>query len=253
MQISNFLPFVSLVFASPLQPELPEQRAQVNLPKTKEGDKTALQQRLVCYERTGQYGESYSYTDYAPFLNNFDNRIQSCCFDGVWILYGDVQYNGGNTMAHNFWAYGENYCTDMPSNFISQASSLRYTGHPSDMYQDSINMYFNEYFMGDEEFAYSNSPILNYDNRAQSIIVTGYQWWTIYEYPNYQGYSACLAPGNNGFPGFYSTRASLHSLANDVSSIALGCHSAERLYPDNHKMRMEANNNNGTNGFSFFH
>ena len=76
MQISNFLSFVSLVFASPLQPELPEQRAQVNLPKTKEGDKTALQQRLVCYERTGQYGESYSYTDYAPFLNNFDNRIQ---------------------------------------------------------------------------------------------------------------------------------------------------------------------------------
>jgi len=245
----NFLPLLSLAFASPLQPQIPGQRAKLNLPTTKDGDKTALQQRLVCYERTGQYGESYAYTDYAPYLNNFDNRIQSCCFDGVWILYGDVQYNGGNTLAHNFWAYGENYCTDMPPNFVNQASSLRYTGHPGDMYRDSINMYFNEYFMGDEEFAYQDSPLLNYDNRAQSIILTGYQYWTIYQYPNYQGYSACLAPGNNGMPGFYSTQGSLHSLANDVSSIAMGCHSNVRLYPDNHRMRMA----NGTNGFSSFH
>merc|ERR1712154_302738 len=113
----------------------------------------------------------------------------------------------------------------------------------------TLNMYFNEYFMGDEEFAYQDSPLLNYDNRAQSIILTGYQYWTIYQYPNYQGYSACLAPGNNGFPGFYSTQGSLHSLANDVSSIAMGCHSNVRLYPDNHRMRMA----NGTNGFSSFH
>merc|ERR1712154_606160 len=61
----------------------------------------------------------------------------------------------------------------MPTNFKNEASSLRYVGHPSDMYKDSINMYFNEYFMGDEEFAYQNSPVLNYDNRAQSIIVPG--------------------------------------------------------------------------------
>ena len=250
MQSLILLSLISLVFNSPLQLDVATQRrTKLSLETEEEGTKSALQQRLVCYERTGQYGESYAYTDYAPYLNQFDNRIQSCCFDGIWILYGDVQYNGGNTMAHNFWAYGENYCTDMPSSFINQASSLRYTGHPSDMYRDSINMYFNEYFMGEEEFAYNNAPQLNYDNRAQSIIVTGRQWWTIYQYPNYQGYSACLAPGNNGFPGFYSTRDTLHSLANDVSSVALGCHSTEMIYPDNHAMRSA----NGTYGFSNFH
>merc|ERR1712227_765409 len=97
-----------------------------------------------------------------------DNKIESCVFNGIWILYGEEVYNSGNPLAHNFW---------------NEASSLRYSGHPQDMYKDSINMYFNEYFMGDEEFAYQNSPVLNYDNRAQSIIVTGDQWWTILSLP----------------------------------------------------------------------
>ena len=211
----------------------------------------AFQQRLQCWDRTSQNGDSVIATDYMPYISyhNMDNKIESCVFNGIWILYGEEVYNSGNPLAHNFWAYGENYATDMPSNFMNEASSLRYSGHPQDMYKDSINMYFNEYFMGDEEFAYQDSPLLNYDNRAQSIILTGYQYWTIYQYPNYQGYSACLAPGNNGMPGFYSTQGSLHSLANDVSSIAMGCHSNVRLYPDNHRMRMA----NGTNGFSSFH
>ena len=110
MQSLILLSLISLVFNSPLQLDVATQRrTKLSLETTEEGTKSALQQRLVCYERTGQYGESYAYKDYAPFLNQFDNRIQSCCFEGIWILYGDVQYNGGNTMAHNFWAYGENY------------------------------------------------------------------------------------------------------------------------------------------------
>merc|ERR1712181_122808 len=174
----------------------------------------AFQQRLQCWDRTGQNGDSVIATDYMPYISyhNMDNKIESCVFNGIWILYGDEVYNGGNPLSHNWWAYGENYASDTPANFRNEASSLRYSGHPGDMYKDSINMYFNEYFMGDEEFAYQNSPVLNYDNRAQSIIVTGDQWRTIYEFANYEGYKACLA--------------------HDISSVAVGCYAKDKFYPD---------------------
>merc|ERR1712133_267351 len=182
----------------------------------------AFQQRLQCWDRTGQQGDSVIATDYMPYISyhNMDN---------------------------NFWAYGENYPTDMPTNFRNEASSLRYVGHPQDMYKDSINMYFNEYFMGDEEFAYQNSPVLNYDNRAQSIIVTGDQWWTIYESANYGGYKACLAPGQDTMPAFYSTMGSLHSLANDISSVAIGCYAKDKFYPD--ALNVTSRSAHGARGF----
>merc|ERR1712107_130268 len=122
-----------------------------------------------------------------------------------------------------------------------------YSGHPQDMYKDSINMYFNEYFMGDEEFAYQNSPVLNYDNRAQSIIVTGDQWWMIYESANYGGYKACLAPGQDNMPAFYSTMGSLHSLANDISSVAIGCYAKDKFYPD--ALNVTSRSAHGASGF----
>ena len=209
----------------------------------------AFQQRLQCWDRTSQNGDSVIATDYMPYISyhNMDNKIESCVFNGIWILYGEEVYNSGNPLAHNFWAYGENYATDMPSNFMNEASSLRYSGHPQDMYKDSINMYFNEYFMGDEEFAYQNSPVLNYDNRAQSIIVTGDQWWTIYESANYGGYKACLAPGQDTMPAFYSTMGSLHSLANDISSVAIGCYAKDKFYPD--ALNVTSRSAHGASGF----
>ena len=209
----------------------------------------AFQQRLQCWDRTSQNGDSVIATDYMPYISyhNMDNKIESCVFNGIWILYGEEVYNSGNPLAHNFWAYGENYATDMPSNFMNEASSLRYSGHPQDMYKDSINMYFNEYFMGDEEFAYQNSPVLNYDNRAQSIIVTGDQWWTIYESANYGGYKACLAPGQDNMPAFCSTMGSLHSLANDISSVAIGCYAKDKFYPD--ALNVTSRSAHGASGF----
>lgn len=230
-----------------LSPSVARQRAALQV----DASDKAFKQRLQCWDRTGQNGDSVIADDYMPYISyhNMDNKIESCCFNGIWLLYGEEVYNSQNVQAHNFWAYGQDYCTDMPSNFMNDASSLRYTGHPDDMYKDSLNLYFAEYFMGDEEFAYQNSPVLNYDNRAQSIIVTGSQWWTIYEQPNFGGYKACLAPGQDGFPAFYTTAASLHSLANDVSSVAIGCFAEHKIYPDNHSMRSV----NGTSGFFGFH
>merc|ERR1712113_1101775 len=167
----------------------------------------AFQQRLQCWDRTSQNGDSVIATDYMPYISyhNMDNKIESCVFNGIWILYGEEVYNSGNPLAHNFWAYGENYATDMPSNF------------------------------------------LNYDNRAQSIIVTGDQWWTIYESANYGGYKACLAPGQDNMPAFYSTMGSLHSLANDISSVAIGCYAKDKFYPD--ALNVTSRSAHGAGGF----
>merc|ERR1712107_872483 len=97
----------------------------------------AFQQLLQCWDRTSQNGDSVIATDYMPYISyhNMDNKIESCVFNGIWILYGEEVYNSGNPLAHNFWAYGENYATDMPSNFMNEASSLMYSGHPQDMYK----------------------------------------------------------------------------------------------------------------------
>jgi hypothetical protein len=200
-----------------------------------DGDSAAGRQKIVCYDGPNQTGQSIVIDDYMPYIEgNMGNRIESCCFNGIWILYGEENYNRDDLTAHNFWAYGQdyNYCTNMPNGFKNEASSVRYSGHPSNMTKASINLYHSEYFMGDEEFAYENSPVLNYDNRAQSVIVTGDEWWTIYSGSNYQGYKACLAPGINGGPAFYLNKASLHSLGNDISSLAKGCWAEKRLEPD---------------------
>merc|ERR1712055_815431 len=113
----------------------------------------AVNQFADCYDYTNQGGDRVHATDYVPALRqyNMDNKIESCCFTGIFILYED-----------------ENY--------------------------DNNNMYFNEYFIGDEEFTYNDAPILNYDNRAQSIVVTGCSAWTLYQYDSYNGYAMCVFP-----------------------------------------------------------
>merc|ERR1712055_815429 len=82
----------------------------------------AVNQFADCYDYTNQGGDRVHATDYVPALRqyNMDNKIESCCFTGIFILYEDGNY-------------------------------------------DNNNMYFNEYFIGDEEFTYNDAPILNYD------------------------------------------------------------------------------------------
>jgi hypothetical protein len=42
--------------------------------------------------------------DYAPNLGqyNFNNRASSCCFDGIWILYDEFDYNVNNFQVEKF-------------------------------------------------------------------------------------------------------------------------------------------------------
>jgi len=112
-----------------------------------------------------------------------------------------------------------------------------------------VNMYFNEYFNGDEEYSYVDKPQLNYDNRALSLIVTGCSFWTLYQDRYYQGNAVCVGPANQVScePGFYSTRSSLSGIAGDISSLRRGCYSKRWLLPDNYNHMGRNNNNNNNN------
>ena len=81
----------------------------------------ASSQTLTCYDYMGGGGDSVRAIDYIPALRsyNFDNRIGSCCFTGTWFLFAEENYNGYNTGSPNWWAYGDNYCLDVPVGFLS--------------------------------------------------------------------------------------------------------------------------------------
>ena len=171
-------------------------------------DKTLVNQYSDCYDYTAQGGSRLHVIDYiadlAPY--SFDNRISSCCFTGIWLMYADRNYNVANIGAANWWQYGNNYCTNVPAAFDNVASSIRYVGVPDNAGTSTINLYNNEFFIGGEEYAYQDTYQLNYDNQAKSIIITGCTAWTVYDGRNYSGKCKCLWPSdtNNCYPGFYT-------------------------------------------------
>jgi hypothetical protein len=204
----------------------------------------ATMQYLDCFDYTNQGGERLRAIDYIPalYLNNFDNRISSCCFTGIWLIYADEDYNERNAGAANWWAYGNNYCSNVPAAFDNQASSLRFTGAPDGWEFDVLNLYFNDFFIGGEEYLYNDAAQLNYDNRARSVIVTGCSAWTLYQYNNYQGERLCVWPSNTAacYPGFYTTSQSLGLLAGQVSSARKGCYAQRSVMPDNYDPEAKA-------------
>ncbi len=57
-------------------------------------------QYLDCWQSFNQQGKSIRIADYVPNLKNindqggpWDNQISSCCFNGIWTLYDDIEYN----------------------------------------------------------------------------------------------------------------------------------------------------------------
>jgi len=204
-------------------------------------------QFLDCYDQSGY---RFHATDYAPSLRayNWDNRITSCCFTGIWMLYDEEDYNEYSTNAATWWAHGINNCIDVPQQFRNAASSLRFTGAPDDFLYDTLNLYFSDFFIGDEEFMYTDMPLLNYDNRAMSLIVTGCTPWTLYQYDHFEGDAMCVFPSSSTdcTPGYYTTSQALSTLAGQVSSARKGCLAKKKVLPDNYGARMVGN---GTSGF----
>merc|ERR1711892_1498382 len=221
------------------------------MPAGKNADVRANSQSLTCYDYSNGGGDSVNAIDYIPALRNYnmDNRIGSCCFTGIWMLYAEEDYNGYSTGSPNWWAFGDNNCLDVPPQFANAASSLRFTGAPDDWKYDTLNFYFNDYFIGDEEFTYNSMPQLNYDNRARSLIVTGCDVWTLYTDRNYGGLSMCVYPADssNYTPGLYPNSQTLGNLAGQISSARRGgCFAEKKVFPVNYGMRSFGN---GTSGF----
>ena len=202
-------------------------------------------QALSCYSSGGGGGDVLRATDYIPDLGrySFNNKIQSCCVGGVWVMYAGAGYNKDNPTASSWWVYGDYYCTNVPQGFENKASSLRFVGAPDDWKYDTLNLYFREFFIGDEEFMYSDKSRLVNDNKARSIIVTGCSGWTLYQYDDYQGAAVCVFPSDtlSCNPGFYSTTTSLGMMDRQVSSVRRGCWARERVYPENNGVAAPVN------------
>jgi len=215
----------------------------------KYGGAPAVDQVADCFDYANQGGDRLRAIDYIPDLAgyNFNNRIDSCCFTGIWILYAEPNYNTYATAAHNMWAFGNNHCMNVYSGFENTASSLRYTGIPDAWTESSINLYYNEYFIGGEEYSYVDVPQVNYNDATKSVVITGCEDWTVYQDRNYLGNCKCFGPADKVkcTPGFYSTESSLGYMSRSISSARKGCFCATRATPDNKVLKSDENGASG--------
>ena len=66
----------------------------------------------------------------------------------------------------------------------------------------------------------------------RSMIITGCSPWTLYEFSNFQGQSACWYPADtsNCYPSFFRDENKMNGWAGQVSSVRHGCFSTEKFY-----------------------
>jgi len=218
----------------------------------------ASNQAIVCYDYTGQGGDQFRTNEVVVELwrEGFDNKIESCCLDGFWILYAGDSFNNATSVQESWWGFGSSYCTDLPTQFRNKASSLRYVGLSQDWVGDGLNLYTRENYGGKTRVTTQDEGIIDFqpgfDNAAQSAIVTGCTSWTLYQYDWYLGDSLCLPAGqraaDTGFcePAFYSSNSSLGLLAGQVSSMRKGCWTQVMASPN----KMVQTSENGLSGWS---
>ena len=75
------------------------------------------------------------------------------------------------------------------------------------------------------DFPYSQQCFSN-----RSMIITGCSPWTLYEFSNFQGQSACWYPADtsNCYPSFFRDENKMNGWAGQVSSVRHGCFSAKK-------------------------
>ena len=176
--------------------------------------------KLTCNDMDGDNAKYF--TDYIPQLSIKDFTF--CNVSGIWILYDAENYTGSTS----FWMYGYKNLVKLPTQFKNNIKSIRFPGAPDDWKASSINIYSQEMFMGQEEFAYDDIP--EFKIEASSIIITGCEPWTVFMETNYQGSSRCLFPSDveKCSPGLFPTYSSLNKgAAGKVFSAQRGCNDKE--------------------------
>ncbi|CAG0884153.1 unnamed protein product [Darwinula stevensoni] len=108
-----------------------------------------------------------------------DNVISSTCITGVWIFYGESNYNSQSSGVVEYNA-GDYYCWNLGI-ANNQVSSLRYAGDTFAWKDPSLNLYQFEYFCGMEFFETQDTPQLPVEmDTVDSFIITGREYWTLY-------------------------------------------------------------------------
>jgi len=201
--------------------------------------KSGMDQYIYCYDGPNCAGIRIQINidpvpDLAQSPYYFDNRIVSCLYNGIYILYDGRNYNVDNLNGAVYAeAWGENNCVNM-GQFSNMATSIRLTGVPNGWLFDSFNVYEGELYNGREQWAFDDAPGLTYDNFGKSMIITGCTPWTLYEYPNYGGQSACWYPADtqNCYPSFFRDQNAMKGWANQISSVRHGCYSDTKYYAE---------------------
>ena len=96
--------FLSLALALRISTKDDTERRLTRRP-VRDQEPEGRKQFLDCYDR---YGSQFHAVDYVPSLRvyNWDNKISSCCFTGIWMLYDAEDYNEYNTGTATWWAHG---------------------------------------------------------------------------------------------------------------------------------------------------
>jgi len=193
--------------------------------------------RVIMYEGKNQVGQYLAFPQtYIPDLriHNFDNRANSACVTGLWIFYVNPLFNSGalGGVEYMFGPANKPYC----NNFITVGgyiSSTRFVGSPLDYTADTFTLYEEDYYQGNEEYAYADLPSLALAGSHKSIIITGRSPWTVYDQAQFEGRSMCLRPTSspNVEPYLISDTNTISIPYGSIRSIRKGCATAtEDLY-----------------------
>merc|ERR1719184_119323 len=192
-------------------------------------------QNLRCYDQPNESGYYVNIgTTAVPDLSrspyNFDNRAVSCRFNGIFFLYDNYNFNPNGNAAVYAETWGDNYNVNL-NDFAYKASSVRLTGAPDGYKYDTFNTYQYEYYQGSEQYFYQDATYTKVDNFGKSIVVTGCNPWTVYDYTNYGGQGVCFYPADTHAcsPGFFRNAQVMGGMQNRISSVRKGCFSSIKL------------------------
>jgi len=184
-------------------------------------------QRAVLYDEYDGNGNYINVPgDYIEDLSRigFDNRVRSVCVTGIWLFYQDIRYNDAGPRGMEYVFGRDSYCVNIRT-IAGTISSVRYAGAPRDYNQDSLTIYEGDYFQAREEFILTNLANLNLAGNHKSLIITGRSAWTVYDSPNFRGYSMCLRLPEPGSPAFINDLEKLDPVIphGAIRSVSKGC------------------------------
>ncbi|XP_045102037.1 uncharacterized protein LOC123498720 [Portunus trituberculatus] len=192
-------------------------------------DRSYVYDIRVCSEANYQ-GVCHEFNEPVPYLSNYnlDNIISSIEVTGVWLFYGQPEYNNYQ-LSSVHWAWGINYKENLYT-INNQISSLRYAGSQTKFNEAGYNLYEGETFTKKDLYWNNNiSDLSQYHQEVKSIIIIGQSSWTFCEQANYSGKCVCLKADKHDSNllkrldvGFYHRLSDLYMY--NVMSVKKGCY-----------------------------